>query len=143
MSFKSIYIKLPRQLIHRDIHQSNMIFYRNKLKGFIDFEIPTYGIRIFDPCYCSTSILTSKFKSKKIRKKWINLLLSILKGYNSINRLKRIEINAIFYVLLSIQLLFMAYMVRINKIEIAQFNQSILKWIYNNKNTINKELQTS
>ena len=88
-SFKSSYIKLPKQLIHRDIHPSNMIFYRNKLKGFIDFEIPTYGIRIFDPCYCSTSILTSKFKSKKARKKWINLLLSIMKGYNSINGLKK------------------------------------------------------
>lgn len=143
MRFKSIYIKLPKQLIHRDIHPSNMIFYRNKLTGFIDFEIPTYGIRIFDPCYCSTSILTSKFKSKKARKKWINLLLSILNGYNSINRLKKIEIDAIFHVLLSIQLLFMAYMVRINKIKTAQFNQSILKWIYDNKNTINKELQTS
>jgi len=69
MGFKSGHIKLPKQLIHRDIHPSNMIFYRNKLKGFIDFEIPTYGIRIFDPCYCSTSILTSKFKSKKARKK--------------------------------------------------------------------------
>ena len=117
MSFKSSYIELPKQLIHRDIHPSNMIFYRNKLKGFIDFEIPTYGIKIFDPCYCSTSILTSKFKSKKARKKWINLLLSILKNYNSINRLKRSEINAIFYVLLSIQLLFMAYMVKIDKIK--------------------------
>ncbi len=143
MGFKSSHIKLPKQLIHRDIHPSNMIFYRNKLKGFIDFEIPTYGIRIFDPCYCSTSILTSKFKSKKARKKWINLLVSILKGYNSINRLKKTEINAIFYVLLSIQLLFMAYMIKINKIRTAQFNQSILKWIYDNKNTINKELQTS
>ena len=140
MSFKSSYIKLPKQLIHRDIHPSNMIFYRNKLKGFIDFEIPTYGIRIFDPCYCSTSILTSKFKSKKARKKWLNLLLSIFKGYKSQNRLKRVEINAIFYVLLSIQLLFMACMVRINKIKTAKFNQNILKWIYDNKNQINKEL---
>lgn len=143
MGFKSSHIKLPKQLIHRDIHPSNMIFYRNKLKGFIDFEIPTYGIRIFDPCYCSTSILTSKFKGKKARKKWINLLVSILKDYDSINRLKKTEINAIFYVLLSIQLLFMAYMIKINKIRTAQFNQSILKWIYDNKNTINKELQTS
>jgi len=141
MSFKSSYIKLPKQLIHRDIHPSNMIFYRNKLKGFIDFEIPTYGIRIFDPCYCSTSILTSKFKSKKARKKWIDLLSSILKGYNSKNKLKKSEINAIFYVLLLIQLLFMAYMVRIDKIKTAQFNQSILKWIYDNKNTINRELK--
>jgi hypothetical protein len=34
-------------------------------------------------------------------------------------------------------------MVKINKIKTAKFNQSALKWIYDNKNTINKELQTS
>jgi len=120
-----------------------MIFLNNKLKGFIDFEIATHGIRIFDPCYCATSILIGRFRDKKARLKWFSLLKLIFKGYNSIDRLKKTEINAIFYVLLSIQLLFMAYMIKINKIRTAQFNQSILKWIYDNKNTINKELQTS
>jgi len=120
-----------------------MIFLNKKLKRFIYFEIATHGIRIFDPCYCATSILTGRFRDKKARLKWFSLLKSIFKGYNSINRLKKVEINAIFYVLLSIQLLFMAYMVKINRIKIAKFNQSALKWIYDNENTINKELQTS
>lgn len=120
-----------------------MIFLNNKLNGFIDFEITTHGIRIFDPCYCATSILIGRFRDKKVRLKWFSLLRSIFKGYNSIDRLKKVEINTMFYVLLSIQLLFMAYMVRMNNIKTAQFNQSALKWIYDNKNTINKELQTS
>ena len=30
---------LPRQIIHRDMHLSNVIFKDDKLEGFIDFEI--------------------------------------------------------------------------------------------------------
>jgi len=142
VNFKSKYIKLPKQLIHRDIHPANMIFLNNKLNGFIDFEIATYGIRIFDPCYCSTSILTSKFKNDKARRKWIDLLLSIFKGYNSVNKLSKTEINSIVYVLLSIESIFIAYMIRIDKTIIAKFNQNILKWIYDNKNQINMKLES-
>ena len=29
---------LPRQIIHRDMHLSNLIFKDDKLEGFIDFE---------------------------------------------------------------------------------------------------------
>lgn len=65
LNFNKLYKNLPKQLIHRDIHPLNMIFLNNKLKGFIDFEIATHGIRIFDPCYCATSILISRFREKK------------------------------------------------------------------------------
>ena len=44
--------------------------------------------------------------------------------------------------LLSIQLLFMVYTVKINRIKTAKFNQSALKWIYDNENAIIKKLQT-
>lgn len=118
-----------------------MIFLNNKLKRFIYLEIATHGIGIFDPCYCATSVLRGRFRDKKARLKWFSLLKLIFKGYNSINKLKKTEKDSIFYVLLLIQLLFIAYMVKINKIKTAKFNQSALKWIYDNKNTINKELQ--
>ena len=110
--------------------------------GFITFN-PLIPLRTSDPCYCATSILIGRFRDKKARLKWFSLLKSIFRGYNSINKLKKTEINSIFYVLLSIQLLFMAYMVKINRIKTAKFNQSALKWIYDNKNAINKELQIS
>jgi Ser/Thr protein kinase RdoA (MazF antagonist) len=75
-----------------------MIFLNNRLKRFIYFEIATYRMRIFDPCYCATSILIGGFSDKEARLKWFSLLKLIFKGYNSINRLKKTEINSIFYV---------------------------------------------
>ena len=38
-AFKETVHPLPRQIIHRDMHLSNVIFKDDKLEGFIDFEI--------------------------------------------------------------------------------------------------------
>ena len=48
---------LPVQIIHRDTHLSNLVFEGNSFVGFLDFEIAEINIRIFDICYCLTSIL--------------------------------------------------------------------------------------
>ena len=50
---------LIEHLIHRDAHPENILFKDNKLSGIIDFDIVVIGPRIFDPCYCSSSIFTS------------------------------------------------------------------------------------
>jgi len=42
--FHPLYKKLPRQLIHKDLNSSNIIFDGAKFKGFIDFEMSLFSI---------------------------------------------------------------------------------------------------
>jgi Ser/Thr protein kinase RdoA (MazF antagonist) len=51
------FTELPKQLIHRDAHPANMLFQDGQLSGWLDFEITQRGPRLFDLCYCSTSLL--------------------------------------------------------------------------------------
>lgn len=44
------YKTLPRQLIHRDMHTSNLL-YRNGMFSFIDFDMSQRNVRIFDIVY--------------------------------------------------------------------------------------------
>ena len=60
--------KLPRQLIHRDLNPSVMIFENGEFRGFSDFELSEVNIRIFDLCYCATAILSECFDHPQIDK---------------------------------------------------------------------------
>lgn len=66
-----IYPKLPRQLIHRDIHLNNMLFENKVLTGYIDFDLSQIDARIFDLCYMAVGFLID-FNDI------LNILMSIL-----------------------------------------------------------------
>jgi len=52
---------LPAHLIHRDIHPANMLMADGQVSGYLDFDLACVGIRLFDPCYCLTSMLVGGF----------------------------------------------------------------------------------
>lgn len=60
VNFGELYPKLPKQIIHRDPNPSNIITCDDKW-GFIDFELSEKNVRIFDPCYAATAILSETF----------------------------------------------------------------------------------
>ena len=107
--FKPMYELLPKQIIHRDMHPGNLLFSGLELTGIVDFELSVKGIRIFDPAYCSTSILMSDFDNKENRSLWQEILITILSAYNQINLLTEEEKTGLLYVLYSIELIFMAF----------------------------------
>jgi serine/threonine protein kinase len=45
-------------IIHRDPNPSNIMFENGEVTGFIDFVISERNVRLFDPCYCATGILS-------------------------------------------------------------------------------------
>lgn len=107
--FHSLEKDLPKQITHRDLHPANILFNDGKLTGIFDFEMVCIGIRIFDPCYCATSILVGGFQNPQNRCKWTGILRSVFHGYRELIDISVIEQQAIFPVLLGIQLLFMAF----------------------------------
>ena len=141
--FVPSYDLLPKHIIHRDFHPGNILFKDNKLSGIVDFELSVKGVRIFDPCYCATSILVGDFNDEDKRKQWIDIFTAIIAVYNQKNKLTREEIYALTYVLYSIQLIFMAFSCNIDHIEVAKCNEKVLKWLYQNRDMIEKLLRRS
>jgi len=132
--FGKLYDKLPKQIIHRDPNPGNIITNSDKW-GFIDFELSERNLRIFDPCYASTAILSESFAENDNRKlsKWIEIYKNIISGYDSVAKLSNEERKAIPYVVLSNQLVCTAWLSEQDKYEdICRINKEMTKWVADN-----------
>jgi len=135
-NFQKLYIHLPKHVIHRDPNPSNIIMKDGKLAGFIDFELSERNIRIFDPCYAATAILSENFaeNDKDKLQKWLTIFRNIIAGYDSVCKLSDEERQAIPYVIYSIQMIFVAYCSSIDKlVDLSIVNQNMLMWLLNTK----------
>ena len=129
--FGVLYHALPKQVIHRDPNPGNMIFAGEKW-GFIDFELSERNVRIFDPCYAATAILSESFEegNKEKLKKWIAIYKNIIYGYDDVVKLTKEEKQALPYVLLSNQLLALAWFAGQEKYaELYETNKKMTEWL--------------
>lgn len=130
-TFGSLYNELPKQIIHRDPNPGNIICNEEKW-GFIDFELSERNIRIFDPCYAATSILSESFTANDSIKleKWIEIYKNIIYGYDSVVNLSEKERKAIPHVILSNQLVCVAWFSEQEKYkDIFETNKKMTEWI--------------
>ena len=132
--FLPLYESLPRQIIHRDLHPQNFLFEGDALTGFIDFELSQRNVRIFDPCYCATSILMSAIKQEELLGKWTEVYRAVMNGYNSSCSLLAVEKEAAWYVLLAIEIIYIGYWCGEGNEEQLALNIKALNYIYQNKN---------
>lgn len=126
-----LYSTLPKQIIHRDPNPSNIIMAEDRW-GFIDFDLSERNIRIFDPCYATTAILSESFDENNPEKlaRWIEIYKNIIYGYDSVAKLSANEIKAIPYVILSNQLICCACLSAQEKYSnVFLVNQKMTKWI--------------
>jgi Ser/Thr protein kinase RdoA (MazF antagonist) len=130
--FGVLHGKLPRQLIHGDLHPSNILFVDKAVSGFIDFEASEISIRLWDVCYCATGMLCGLNESEY--DKWFDFLRGILRGYDDGNKLTGDEKQAVFDVICSIQMVFIAYCEGQEKFKpLAETNRKMLQFIVMNK----------
>lgn len=129
-TFGDLFDKLPKQLIHRDPNPSNIMFDDGEVSGFIDFDLSERNVRLWDPCYCATGILSEWRGVDGIYEKWPSILAGILQGYDSVNPLTDEEKQAIYYVICSIQMVFGAYCEsQIELKELAKTNREMLQFL--------------
>ncbi len=129
--FGSLYDVLPKQVIHRDPNPGNIIFSEDKW-GFIDFELSEKNVRIFDPCYAATAILSESFEEGNEEKleKWIRIYKNIVCGYDDVVKLTEKEKQALPYVVLSNQLLALAWFAGQEKFaEVYETNRKMTEWL--------------
>ncbi|MBO5242413.1 MAG: helix-turn-helix domain-containing protein [Lachnospiraceae bacterium] len=130
-NFKETWNVLPKQVIHRDPNPGNIIVAEDKW-GFIDFELSERNVRIFDPCYAATAILSESFEPGNEEKlaKWIEIYKNIMYGYDDVVNLTEEEKKAVPYVILSNQLLALAWFEGQEKFqEIYEINKKMTEWM--------------
>ena len=134
--FGALQDKLPRQIIHRDPNPSNVIYSNSKAEhwGFIDFELSERNVRIYDPCYAATAILSEWFMAGKEKEveKWPEVYKNIMVGYDRIAGLTEEEKVAIPYVILTNQFICVAWFAESGKYEeMLNANIKMTEWIFN------------
>lgn len=137
--FGDIYDNLPRQVIHRNPNPSNIIT-NGSAWGFTEFELSEKNIRIYDPCYAATAILSESFATATALQlsKWIEIYKNIIYGYDSVVELSEDEKAAIPYVILSNQFICVSWFAKQDKYQdIYQVNVKMSRWIVENLDNLN------
>jgi len=126
-SFSDLYPNLPRQIIHRDPNPGNIICADDQW-GFIDFDLSERNVRIFDPCYAATAVLSETFDRNN--EKWLETYRDIVCGYDSVAHLTESECKAIPYIILANQFVCVAWFAGQDKYaEIFETNKRMTTWL--------------
>ena len=129
-----LYEVLPRQIIHRDPNPSNIILADGKW-GFIDFDLSERNVRIFDPCYAATAILSETYEkgNKEKLAKWTAIMKEIMIGYDAVIRLTEQEKEAVPYIILANQFASAAWFAGKDKYrDLSDINIEMTRWIIQN-----------
>ena len=132
--FGDIYESLPQQIIHRDPNPGNIILCGDNW-GVLDFDLSERNIRIFDPCYAATAILSESIEADNTDKlnKWIMIYKNILYGYDEVVKLSDSEWKAIPYVIITNQLISTAWFSEQEKYrELYEINKKMTEWMLQN-----------
>ena len=132
--FGERYESLPQQIIHRDPNPGNIILCGDNW-GFLDFDLSERNIRIFDPCYAATAILSESFEANNTDKlkKWIMIYKNILYGYDEVVKLSDDEWKVIPCVVITNQLISTAWFSEQEKYrELYETNKKMTEWMLHN-----------
>lgn len=125
---------LPAALIHRDPNPGNLIGTPEGI-GFVDFELSRRFLRIFDPCYTATAVLSEVFEREDLpwQENWPAFVRSLLEGYNSVSPLLPAEWAAVPTLLLGNEVLSIAAFADSSKYKhIFDVNMRMLPWMMAN-----------
>lgn len=93
------------------------------------------NVRIYDPCYVATAILSESFSENNVNKleRWKEIYKDIIYGYDSVVKLSEEEYEAIPYVLLANQFVCVAWFSEQEKYrDIFETNKKMTKWLIEN-----------
>ena len=125
---------LPVALIHRDPNPGNLIDTPEGV-GFVDFDLSRRFLRIFDPCYTATAVLSETFERDDLpwQEHWPIFIRALLDGYHSIAPLTDAEWTAVPTIMLGNEVLSIAAFVGSSKYKhIFDVNMRMLPWMLAN-----------
>lgn len=132
----SVYDKLPKQLIHRDVHFGNFLFSDGNFSGYIDFDLSQRNIRIFDIGYFLAGLLAKESSLDVQKKEWIRIIGSVISGYESLLEISTDEKDALANVMECIEILFAAYFTDIEDADCAIDAANVFHYIREQEQSI-------
>jgi Ser/Thr protein kinase RdoA (MazF antagonist) len=136
LDFEQLYSKLPRQIIHRDMHLLNLVFENGRFAGYLDFDISQKNVRIFDLCYLGCSMLVGNYADDVKLNQWKEIFHGVCTGYNKRICLGNEEKEAIPVMFLLIELTFTAWYTMLGQPELAQSCVHMANWCYGHSDQI-------
>lgn len=140
-NLETVYDTLPVQLIHRDVHFGNFLFDGECFSGYIDFDLSQRNIRIFDLCYFMLGLLCEEEALTVTEDKWFQVLRNVFRGYTEINPLQPQEIQAVPYVMKSIEILFAAWFLGQKDMKCCEDAVKLLEFVDDNSERIRSVLK--
>ena len=126
---------LPTALIHRDPNPSNLIDTGDAI-GFVDFDLSRRFVRVFDPCYTMTAVLSEVFGRDELpwKENWPTMCRAILAGYESVTALSAEEKAAVPTLMQGNELLCIAAFAGSSKYkDVFEVNKRMLPYIIENR----------
>jgi Ser/Thr protein kinase RdoA (MazF antagonist) len=128
--FTEVFPKLPRQLIHRDVHEYNVLFDDGRLTGWLDFDIGERNVRIFDIAYLLSGLLIGSTDNPEKIKQWHTIYNNLMHGYCEINPLSNYECDALPILMIMIEFLFVWFWDGQNNTEQRKVARELVIWLY-------------
>ena len=125
---------LPAALIHRDPNPSNLIDVGDGV-GFVDFDLSRRFLRVFDPCYTATAVLSEVFEREELpwRENWPVFVSALAEGYGSVSALSAEERAALPTLMLGNEVLSIAAFAGSSKYrDVFEVNMRMLPWMMEN-----------
>ena len=98
-------------------------------------DLSERNLRIFDPCYAATAILSESFEAENVDKltQWVEVYKNIMYGYDEVIKLFDGEWKAIPYVIITNQLIATAWFSEQEKYnELYKINKKMTEWMLQN-----------
>ena len=125
-----IFPKLPRQLIHRDVHAHNVLFDAGRLTGWLDFDIGQRNVRIFDIAYLLSGLLIGNTDKLEKIERWHTIYKNLLHGYCEVNPLSGNEVNALPVLMIVIEFLFVRFWDGQGNAVQRKVSLELAEWLY-------------
>lgn len=121
---------LPCSIVHRDPNPGNLIRTADGV-GFIDFDLSVRTVRIFDPCYAATAVLSESYgRVDGWEESWPEFARAVIDGYDSVLPLSAAERAAVPTLMLGNELLALAAFVDSTRYrEVFETNRQMLGWL--------------
>ncbi len=136
LELSQMYLDLPKQLIHRDVHLGNFLFEERQFSGYIDFDLSQINIRIFDLCYFLLGLLMKEDSNRVNTDRWFMIVQQVIAGYDSLVRLEQVEKDSIACVMKNIEILFVAYFLGIDDEKLAKDSADLFKFVCENEEAV-------
>ena len=131
---------LPVQSIHGDCHGGNYLLHHGDVSGFVDLDHLPTGPRVYDVGYLLADMAKAQFFANHAHREWLAHFDRVIAGYQQEAGLSGREKEALWFVMLATQVLFVDWFFEHHRSALAFKNLEAFYWIYQHGDEITRRI---